>query len=92
MGEDCAMSCIIFGIAKTGTQTPPMAAKIITEVAPNGADCSCVLAIVPNSIPKPMAANPENKATILIKNKLLSTFNEGKPMCGNRNIATKIIM
>ncbi len=80
------------GIAKTGTQTPPTAARISTLVAPNGADCSCVLATVPNKIPKPIAAKPENKATILIKNKCPLMFKEGKPMCGNKNTATATII
>ena len=41
-----------FGIINTGTHTPPRAAKITTNVAPKGADCSCVLASVPNNKPK----------------------------------------
>src|SRR5690606_35392702 len=90
IGEILANPCIISGIAKTGTQTPPSAAKIITEVAPKGADCSCVSAYVPSKTPKPIAANPENKATIVSKPKFVHS-KAIKPKYGKTNFPMKSI-
>ena len=65
MGDKLERTCIKFGIIKTGTQTPPIAANTTTNVAPKGAACSCEFAIVPNNNPKPTAANPaKNEITI----------------------------
>ena len=69
-----------FGITNTGTQTPPNAASMTTNVAPKGADCSCVFAIVPNNNPSPMAARPANNATIYNKGNLPDTSNSGNPI------------
>jgi len=49
----------MWGIAKVGIHTPPMAAKSTVRVAPKGADCSWVFAKVPKSTPKPIAESPD---------------------------------
>ena len=47
---------MVSDIIKTGTQIPPMAARITTEIDPKIDDCSCEVAIVPIRIPYPDAA------------------------------------
>jgi len=40
---------------------PPIAAKIITNTAPNKDAWSCDVAMVPTNKPKPVAAKPDEK-------------------------------
>ena len=69
----------MWGIAKVGIHTPPMAAKSTVRVAPKGADCSCVFAKVPKSTPNPIAESPEAMATNNKGKSLPPTSNVGKP-------------
>ena len=85
------MAFMAGGIRNMGTQMPPMAAMINTEMAPKEAAWSCVPAMVPTKIPNEVAASAVSPAVIINSKMLVPITNLGKPNKGMAKIPTKII-
>ena len=79
------MICMYDGITKVGTQIPPIAAKIIMDIAPKPFACSFVLAYVPTNIAKLIAAKAES-IDMTIKPKIFEGMVKvGSPINGKMN-------